>query len=83
MHLPDDSLSLHDQGADCEIYSDNVNGVRTLSGGGYDDAAAMTEESCISYCSGQDFIYAGVEYGDECCKSKAFVPSWCCSSPEV
>jgi hypothetical protein len=40
---------------------------RTLSGGGYDDNAAMTIESCINYCNSAGFIYAGTEYTDECC----------------
>ena len=27
----------------------------------------MTEESCISYCSGLNYVYAGVEYSAQCC----------------
>lgn len=28
----------------------------------------MTVESCVAFCSGQNYIYAGVEYAQECCK---------------
>jgi hypothetical protein len=27
----------------------------------------MTVESCISFCDERLFVYAGVEYGQECC----------------
>ena len=40
---------------------------RTLSAGGYIDDTLMTDESCISYCSGLGLQYAGVEYYHECC----------------
>lgn len=39
---------------------------RTLTGGGYDDSEAMTDESCIDYCSSAGFIYAGTEYSSQC-----------------
>lgn len=29
----------------------------------------MTEESCVTYCNGLSYIYAGVEYAQQCCKS--------------
>lgn len=45
-------------------FTDNVNS-RALGGKFYFDAA-MTEESCISYCSSNGFAYAGVEYSQEC-----------------
>lgn len=41
---------------------------RTLTGGGYTDDVAMTDLSCITYCSNQGFTYAGTEYAEECCK---------------
>ena len=50
-------------------YSDNV-GARTLltvmptTGG----AGALTVALCTSACHASNYIYAGVEYGGECCK---------------
>lgn len=41
---------------------------RTLTQGGYYDTVAMTDESCISYCSSLGYIYAGTEYSTECCE---------------
>ena len=32
-------------------------------------SAAMTVELCTSACQAANFIYAGVEYAQECCKS--------------
>jgi WSC domain len=51
------------------FYRDSV-GARTLSPGYYADGNAMTEESCINYCAGLNYIYAGVEYSTQCCMSK-------------
>ena len=31
------------------------------------DPANMTIENCIAFCQAADFIYAGVEYAQECC----------------
>lgn len=42
---------------------------RTLSAATYGDGTAMTDESCVNFCKGKGFIYAGVEYAQECCKS--------------
>jgi hypothetical protein len=28
----------------------------------------MTVENCVDFCNGQKYIYAGVEYAQECCK---------------
>ena len=53
-------------------FRDSV-GARTLSGATYSTATAMTDEACISFCSGKGYVYAGTEYGGECCKS----PAWC------
>jgi hypothetical protein len=33
----------------------------------------MTVESCVSFCNSQNYIYAGVEYAQECCEC-AFSP---------
>lgn len=52
-------------------------GTRTLSSAVYIDYNAMTIESCIDFCSGDvnkypdqpdSYIYAGVEYSQECCE---------------
>jgi hypothetical protein len=50
-------------------YSDNVGGIRTLSSNS-EAGDYMTEETCINFCNGLGYIYAGVEYSDECCKSR-------------
>jgi hypothetical protein len=39
-----------------------------VTGGG----AAMTVALCTSACQAANFIYAGVEYAGECCKSAVF-----------
>lgn len=39
---------------------------RTINSAGYADAAAMTIESCIAFCAGKGFPYAGTEYSVEC-----------------
>lgn len=40
-------------------------GPRTLTGGGY-AAADMTVDSCVDYCFQRNFIFAGIEYSQEC-----------------
>jgi hypothetical protein len=45
---------------------------RTLTSAGYTDTKSMTVENCVNYCTSLNFIYAGVEYGQECCE-------WCFS----
>lgn len=52
--------------------SDNVGG-RTFSSASY-AGTGMTVESCISFCStgANSYIYAGVEYADECCELNEF-----------
>lgn len=47
------------------VRRDNVQG-RALTGASYTDTTDMTVENCISYCGGKDFIYAGLEYYQEC-----------------
>ncbi len=46
---------------------DNV-AARTLTSVGYTDAKNMTVENCVNFCNTSNFIYAGVEYGQECCE---------------
>lgn len=46
-------------------YFDDV-GARSLSGGNTASQTTMTDESCISFCASNDFIYAGTEYSNEC-----------------
>ncbi|KAG7050936.1 WSC domain-containing protein [Colletotrichum scovillei] len=47
-------------------YTDNNHGIRQLSRDGYRDYSAMTEESCIAFCSSKGYPVAGVEYSSEC-----------------
>ena len=47
------------------IPRDNVQG-RALTGASYTDTTDMTVENCISFCGDKDFIYAGLEYYQEC-----------------
>lgn len=44
---------------------DNVQG-RALTGASYADTTDMTVENCIAFCGAKDFIYAGLEYYQEC-----------------
>ena len=37
-------------------------GARALSGSSYTSATAMSDESCINYCNGLGYYYAGTEY---------------------
>jgi len=46
-------------------YLDNVGG-RTLTSASYTDPVNMTVENCVNFCNGQNYIYAGVEYAQEC-----------------
>ena len=48
--------------------SEATNG-RALTGAGYTDGKAMTDEACVSYCIGKNYNFAGVEFASECCKS--------------
>ncbi|CAK5270562.1 unnamed protein product [Mycena citricolor] len=47
-------------------YTDNQAGGRTLLGASFTNTTGMTVQRCIAFCDGQSFIYAGVEYGQEC-----------------
>ncbi|CAK3834219.1 Hypothetical predicted protein [Lecanosticta acicola] len=48
-----------------QCYTDpNTNG-RALTGA-YMTSPTLTEDSCVKYCLGKYFHYAGVEYGNEC-----------------
>ena len=42
-------------------------GPRTLSGPAYTNTTGMTVGSCIAFCNTQYYIYAGLEYAQECC----------------
>ena len=42
-------------------------GGRTLSSAETTDTTGMTVESCIAFCSNGGFVYAGIEYAQECC----------------
>jgi hypothetical protein len=43
-------------------------GQRALNADGYNSGTLMTIESCIAYCSGKGYYFAGVEFSAECCK---------------
>lgn len=43
-------------------------GPRTLAGASYVNTTGMTDESCIKYCDGLSYLYAGLEYSQECCE---------------
>lgn len=45
-------------------YTDETN-PRTLHADGYTDDS-MTESTCITYCNGKGYSFAGIEYGREC-----------------
>jgi hypothetical protein len=44
---------------------DNVQG-RALTGANYVSTTDMTVESCIDFCDGRDYEYAGLEWYQEC-----------------
>ncbi|KAJ3775846.1 hypothetical protein FB446DRAFT_723514 [Lentinula raphanica] len=46
-------------------YTDNV-GARTLNGASFANGTGMTIESCLDFCDTNNFVLAGVEFGDEC-----------------
>ena len=48
--------------------SDNVDGGRTLAAATYTNTTSMTVESCVGFCNSQNYIFAGIEYAQECCK---------------
>lgn len=49
------------------IQREATNG-RALGAAGYTSGTAMTEASCMTYCStdGRNYAYAGIEYASEC-----------------
>ena len=47
------------------VCRDNVQG-RALTGANYVNATGMTVESCITFCDDNDYIYAGLEWYQEC-----------------
>lgn len=42
-------------------------GARTLGGATFTNTTGMTVEACVTFCSGQDFNFAGLEFAQECC----------------
>ncbi|KAI6024210.1 copper radical oxidase-like protein [Pisolithus marmoratus] len=50
------------------LLSGDNTGTRTLSAASYTNTTGMTVESCLSFCSSgaNSYIYAGVEYAQEC-----------------
>ncbi|KAJ3556376.1 hypothetical protein NM688_g2060 [Phlebia brevispora] len=46
-------------------FTEGQNG-RTLSSASYVNDTSMTDESCISFCAGQSYFFAGTEFGQEC-----------------
>ncbi|KAJ7364626.1 glyoxal oxidase N-terminus-domain-containing protein [Mycena albidolilacea] len=46
-------------------YTDNT-GARTLTGASFVDPVNMTVENCISFCDSKHFVFAGVEFMQEC-----------------
>ncbi|KAI0764219.1 hypothetical protein BD413DRAFT_483077 [Trametes elegans] len=41
-------------------------GARTLGGATFTNTTGMTVEACVSFCSSQDFNFAGLEFAQEC-----------------
>ncbi|KAI0058608.1 copper radical oxidase [Artomyces pyxidatus] len=46
-------------------YTDNP-GARSLSSASFTDTVNMTVENCVAFCDKQNFIFAGVEFAQEC-----------------
>ncbi|EMD36066.1 hypothetical protein CERSUDRAFT_115979 [Gelatoporia subvermispora B] len=46
-------------------FTDNP-GARTLTGPTFTNTTSMTVESCVDFCNDQSFIFAGVEFAQEC-----------------
>ncbi|KAF4588036.1 hypothetical protein EYR38_009997 [Pleurotus pulmonarius] len=46
-------------------FTDNP-GARSLSSAAFTSTDSMTVEACISFCDASSFIFAGVEFGQEC-----------------
>jgi len=61
----DSTLSLPGNWSSIGCYSDNVQG-HTLTEVSYVDTANMTVENCVGFCGGQYFVFAGLEYSQEC-----------------
>jgi hypothetical protein len=49
---------------------------RSLTGAGFVNATGMTPKLCIAYCDARNFIYAGVEYAEECCEYPVVYGYW-------
>lgn len=42
-------------------------GARSLGSANFVNTTGMTVESCVSFCSAQNFNFAGLEFAQECC----------------
>ncbi|KAJ3544200.1 hypothetical protein NMY22_g2863 [Coprinellus aureogranulatus] len=51
--------------------TDNVDGVRTLTGPHFSSGDSMTIQTCITFCDAQNFVFAGVQASGECCENLA------------
>ncbi|KAJ3530112.1 hypothetical protein NMY22_g8708 [Coprinellus aureogranulatus] len=51
--------------------TDNVDGVRTLTGPHFSSGDSMTIQTCITFCDAQNFVFAGVQASGECCENIA------------
>ncbi|KAF9696805.1 hypothetical protein EKO04_005426 [Ascochyta lentis] len=58
------NIALPSQWSYSGCFTDNTN-PRTLHAESYVDDS-MTESSCIGFCNGKGYAYAGIEYGREC-----------------
>jgi hypothetical protein len=65
---PSSAYTLHKEHYLTDILDRDVGNPRTLNEASYVDGSSMTEESCVSYCNGKNYTYAGVEFSQECCK---------------
>jgi len=44
----------------------NTNGLRALNGGVTESLELMTVDTCLAYCAGGNYAFAGLEYTKEC-----------------
>ncbi|KUJ12265.1 uncharacterized protein LY89DRAFT_738058 [Mollisia scopiformis] len=56
-------------------------GPRTLSASSYTTTTAMTDESCINYCSNLGYYYAGTEYSSQCYCDNAIASTGAVAAP--
>ncbi|KAF9484627.1 copper radical oxidase [Pholiota conissans] len=51
-------------------------GSRTLTGATTADGTGMTIENCINFCAASNWVFAGVEFGDECFCGNNLTPGY-------